>query len=230
MKVMRHHVVAGAHLREIRARVQPGLERELATRGFRFGDPVCLRVFKESGELEAWLRLPGGEGRPYALFKTFPVRNWGGGTLGPKLQEGDGQAPTGFYAVTRGQMKPDSDYHLAFNLGFPNAFDTLRGRNGSFLMVHGGESSIGCYAMTDALIEEIYLLVDAALENGHVSVPVHVFPFRMTDGRMARAASDAGEKGWLDEWGNLKQGYDWFERNRMPPEVTVAADGCYHFR
>jgi murein L,D-transpeptidase YafK len=147
------------------------------------------------------------------------------GTLGPKLAEGDGQAPEGFYFVTPDRMKPDSRYHLAFNLGFPNAYDTAHGRTGSFLMVHGNRVSIGCFAMTDPKIEEIYTLCAAALTHGQPFFRVHVFPFRMTPERLAQTAGQP----WHDFWQNLKQGYDWFETNHLPPDATVA-DRRYAFR
>jgi len=142
------------------------------------------------------------------------------GKHGPKLGEGDGQVPEGFYHVAKAALKPDSTYHLAFDLGFPNAYDRHHGRTGSAIMVHGNECSIGCLAMTDPLIEEIYTLCDAALTNGQPFFRVHVFPFRMTATRMTTAAGQP----WEDFWKNLKQGYDHFEKSGTPPEVTVAAD------
>ena len=222
MKTVSAQVVGGSRLAEVRERAEPRLERELP----RKGAPVFIRIFKESKELEVWLEAEGG----YVLAKTYPIANYGSGTLAPKLAEGDGQAPTGFYTVSKAQLKPDSDYHLAFNLGFPNAYDTAKKRTGSFLMVHGITVSIGCYAMTDSLIEEIYLLVDAALTKGQKAVPVHAFPFRMTAERMQKAAAAEDEKAWLAEWENLKEGYDLFERTRVPSEVRVGLDGRYSFR
>jgi murein L,D-transpeptidase YafK len=205
------------------ARVGPKLKRELAAKGLRMGDPVFIRIFKESRELEMWIQEP--KKKIYKLFKTYPVANWGGGTLGPKLKQGDGQAPEGFYFVQRGQMNPKSKYHLAFNLGYPNGFDLAHRRTGDFLMVHGSNVSIGCYAMTDALIEEIYTLTDAALRKGQGFFRVHAFPFRMTEARMKKAADSR----WFDFWKNLKTGYDWFENSKLPPNVTVDASKRYRF-
>ena len=90
----------------------------------------------------------GGEGRPLRRFATYPICLWSG-RLGPKLREGDRQAPEGFYTVSAEQLNPNSRWHRSFSLGFPNAFDQAHGRTGSFIMVHGGCPSIGCYAMTD---------------------------------------------------------------------------------
>lgn len=139
------------------------------------------------------------------------------GTLGPKLREGDGQSPEGFYKVTRAALNPNSSYHLSFNLGFPNAYDRAHGRTGSFLMVHGDCVSIGCYAMRDKGIEDIYGLVEAALKGGQKAVSVHVFPFRMTKENMIRRAGSR----WITYWENLKKGWDIFETTRQPPDAKA---------
>lgn len=188
-------------------------EEELAARGLEPGAPVFLRIFKQESDLELWARA----GEDYVLVKTYPICAWSG-ELGPKLKEGDRQSPEGFYQVTSGALNPNSRFHLSFNLGFPNRYDRAHGRTGSFLMVHGNCVSIGCYAMTDPAIEEIYRLVEAGLKAGQGAVRVHIFPFRMTDENMA---AQAGSR-WFAFWQNLKTGYDAFERDRRPPDITVS--------
>jgi hypothetical protein len=195
------------------------LPQKLAQKGLRRGQPVFIRIMKESSELELWMN----RGSEWVLLHSYPICRWSG-ALGPKLKEGDGQAPEGFYMVTRRALNPNSNYHLSFNLGFPNAYDKAHGRSGSFLMVHGDCLSIGCYAMTDAGIEEIYGLVNAALAAGQASVPVHVFPFRMTDENLARHARSE----WAGFWRNLKEGWDFFETTRKPP-VAMACGRRYGF-
>ncbi|WP_041320617.1 L,D-transpeptidase family protein [Hyphomicrobium denitrificans] len=175
--------------------------------------PVYIRVFKEESELEVWKARPNGR---YALIKTFPICNWGG-TLGPKRTQGDSMSPEGFYGVTPGAMKPDSKYHLAFNIGYPNALDRALGRTGAYIMVHGDCRSVGCFAMSDKLIEEIYAFVRDALAAGEPSVPVHVFPFRMTDANIKRHADNPAR----DTWGPLKQAYDDFGETREPPKIGM---------
>lgn len=209
----------GDRLSEVTARVSPSLEESLREAGLSWGSPVFLRIFKEERELEVWVR----KGESFQKFRSYPVAAMSG-TLGPKLREGDGQAPEGFYYVPSSAMLPTSRYHLAFNIGFPNRYDESKGRTGSFIMVHGAEASIGCFAMTDAKIEEIYLLCEAALGKGQRFFRVHVFPFRMSEARMAKAQDHR----WEEFWKELKPGYDWFEKNQVPPEVTVE-DGRYHF-
>jgi murein L,D-transpeptidase YafK len=195
------------------------LSQKLAEKGLKRGQPVFVRIMKESSELELWM----DRGDQWVMLHAYPVCRWSG-ALGPKLKEGDGQAPEGFYMVTRRALNPNSSYHLSFNLGFPNAYDAAHGRTGSFLMVHGDCLSIGCYAMTDAGIEEIYGLVEAALKAGQQTVPVHVFPFRMTEANMAR---HKGHR-WAEYWTNLKEGWDLFEQKREPP-VAMACGRRYGF-
>src|SRR5262249_37782610 len=107
--------------------------------------PILIRVFKEEAELEVWTQDDSGR---FALLSTYPTCRWSG-ELGPKFKTGDRQAPEGFYTITPGLMNPDSSQYLAINTGFPNAYDRANGRTGAFLMIHGGCSSAGCYAMTD---------------------------------------------------------------------------------
>lgn len=202
-------------------RVGPGLRRDLTTMGLRFGDPVFLRAFKEEGELEVWVR--NRTSKKFDKFRTYRVAAQSG-TLGPKQTEGDGQVPEGFYFVGRENMKPDSTFHLAFNIGYPNEYDRHHGRDGTFIMIHGNQVSIGCLAMTDAKIEEIYTLCDAALAGGQPFFRVHIFPFRMTEERMKR--TDGHD--WNAFWRNLRQGHDWFQTHRVPPNVTLKG-GEYAF-
>ncbi|MGE0629381.1 MAG: L,D-transpeptidase family protein [Hyphomicrobiaceae bacterium] len=188
------------------------LDGRLAAKGLKSGAPVFIRIFKREFELELWLKH---EGR-FVHFATYPVCRWSG-QLGPKLIEGDGQSPEGFYTVDKRALNPHSRWHRSFNLGFPNVFDRAHGRTGSYLMVHGGCSSVGCYAMTNAVVDEIWGLVTAALRQGQKRIHVHAFPFRMSDENLrAREGSE-----WSTFWSELKPAYDAFETSRLPPRVTV---------
>ena len=192
----------------------------MAKRRLRFGSPVFIRIFKQSKELEVWVK----RGRRFELFKTYPIHYFSG-ALGPKLKEGDRQAPEGFYYVPPSRLNPNSRFHLSFNLGYPNAYDRAQGRTGSALMVHGSTVSIGCFAMTDPLIEEIYTVVEAALKGGQSFVRVHIFPFRMTNENLSKQRSSM----WFAFWSNLKEGHDHFEEHGTPPDVNVRS-GRYAFR
>lgn len=193
--------------------VKPKLESQLKEKGLAYGAPVFVRIFKESKELEVWVK----KGRSFHLFKTYPVCTYGLGGLGPKTKEGDWKAPEGFYSITPERMNPQSKYHLALNIGYPNAYDRAHGRTGSAIMIHGDCVSIGCFAMTDPAIEEIYALVDGAFRNGQGSIMVHIFPFRMTGEKLKKI----NKREWKEFWGDLRQGYDPFEERRVPPEVSV---------
>ncbi len=210
-----------ARLNRIRDQKMPELEKELAAADLRPGAPVYLRLFKEERTLEVWVRNdPTGLYQP---FKTYQICK-DSGMLGPKLEQGDLRSPEGFYDITDERMNPASKYHLAMNIGYPNNYDKVHGRTGNALMIHGGCLSEGCFAMTDPGIEDIYLLAEAAHRAGSGPIPVHIFPFRMTDANMtAHAASE-----WMPFWGNLKQGYDLFEQTKFPPRV-VGESGTYLF-
>lgn len=210
---------ASRDIAEIRNRVAPALTEQLAAQGLQFGAPVFIRIFKEEKTLEVWVL---GQDR-FELFKNYPICTYSG-ALGPKLKEGDRQSPEGFYFVTKSAMNPQSSYHLSFNLGYPNAYDRARGRTGSFLMVHGDCVSIGCYAMTDPAIEEIYVLAEAALDNGQKFFRVHAFPFRMTAEKLAQTKDNQ----WHEFWQNLSEGYAYFERTGRPPNTEVT-QGAYVF-
>ena len=179
------------------------------------GTETFIQIFKSERVLEIWQRAPGGD--DYSLRASFPICSYSG-SLGPKLREGDGQAPEGFYKVSASSLNPNSSYHLSFNLGFPNAYDRAHGRTGSYLMVHGACVSIGCYAMTNDGIEQIYGAVETSLNDGQDFVPVHIYPFRMTDEALAKMAPEK----WHDFWTNLKEGYDYFAEHGEPAEIGVA--------
>jgi murein L,D-transpeptidase YafK len=195
---------------DVKQRRATALTLELAKQGLSLGNATLLRVMKESSEMEVWMQPT--EDAAYQLFKTYRIARWSG-TLGPKLKEGDMQAPEGVYGITRRLMHPGSKYHLAMNIGYPNASDQALGRTGSLIMIHGSDVSVGCFAMTDPVIEELYLIVDAALTAGQAEVPVHSFPFRMTAERMAQTT----ESPWHSFWSELKILWDAFEQRKLLP-------------
>jgi len=194
---------------------------------FQMGSPVFVRIFKQEGQLELWLRSNGR----FALYRTYPICKWSG-RLGPKIKEADYQSPEGFYSVSAKQLNPRSNYHRAFNVGYPNAFDRQNGRTGGLVMVHGACKSVGCFAMTDRGIEDIYGFVAAAINAGQREVPVHIFPFRMTESAIARETGGGwlafvgggGTPQWGSFWRNLKEGYDLFEQTGEPPAAYACGD------
>lgn len=218
-------VPASARSKQAVALVRPALEKRLNAMGLHWGAPIFLRIFKGQRCLQVWVY----DGQIYKLFETFDICTYGGKGLGPKTRQGDGRAPEGFYYVAPHQLNPFSRYHLAFNLGYPNAYDCRHGRTGSALMVHGACVSIGCFAMTDRQMEIIYAMADAALRNGQPYFRVHIFPFEMTGRWMARMVDPGLQPEmaiWFGFWRELKKGYDYFEQHHRPPNVHVK-DGCY---
>ena len=182
------------------------------------GAELYIRILKTTqtqakGELQLWKRGAGGQ---YDRDRSFDICTWSG-DLGPKLREGDGQSPEGFYFIKPSSLNPNSSYNLSFNLGFPNAYDRAHDRTGSFLMVHGECVSIGCYAMTNDGIEEIYADVEAAFAGGQSFIRVHIFPFEMTAENLEAQRDNPNHAFWK----NLKTGWDWFEREKTRPNVTV---------
>ncbi len=194
-------------------RVSPRLQKELAKKGLSLGSPIFIRIFKLPGKLEVWLK----KNDRYQLFKSYPICSYSG-YPGPKLHEGDWQSPEGFYAVTARQMNPLSSYHLAFNIGYPNKYDTSLGRTGSDIMVHGGCSSRGCFAMNNYRIEEIYTLAYAALTHGQHEFEVQIFPFPLTAANMHKFRDSP----WIDFWNNLREGYNAFEQTHRVPVITCS--------
>lgn len=187
--------------------------KTMKTKGMAGASPIMVRIFKQENTVEVWKATHTGR---YELLKEYGICKWSG-KLGPKFVEGDRQAPEGFYEINPWQMNPNSDYHLAFNLGYPNNFDKAHGRTGTNLMVHGACSSAGCYSMTDERIEEIFSLAREALEGGQKSFQVQAYPFKMTPANMAEHQNDPS----FEFWKMLKEGYDHFEITRAPPKVDV---------
>lgn len=198
------------------AKNRESLKQAFKQQELTWGSAVYIRIFKANSELEVWVE----NGAEFILFKTYPICTFSG-KPGPKLKEGDWQSPEGFYFVKPSQLNPWSQYHLSFNLGYPNAYDRAHGRTGNALMVHGNCVSVGCYAMTDPLIEEIYTLMVAAFDHGQPFIRVHAFPFHLTDENIKNQSSHQ----WHAFWINLKAGYEYFETNRQPPNVEVVNGG-----
>jgi len=186
---------------------------EIENKNMAKESPILVRIFKQESELEVWKEDKNGQ---FALLKTFPICRWSG-ELGPKIKQGDRQAPEGFYTITPGLMNPNSNYYLAINTGFPNAYDRANGRTGAFLMIHGDCSSAGCYAMTDEQIGEIYALARESFFGGQKSFQIQAYPFRMTPLNMAKHRNSPN----MAFWKMLKEGYDHFEVTRREPKVDV---------
>lgn len=186
----------------------------MSAKGTDAHEPVLIRTYKKEAELEIWKRRKS-DGK-YALLKTYPMCRWSG-QLGPKVREGDRQVPEGFYAIAPGQMNPNSNYYLSFNVGYPNAYDKALGRTGGMIMVHGDCSSAGCFSMTDNQIAEIYAIAREGFGGGQREIQLQSYPFRMTTENLAKHRLDPN----MAFWKQLKQGSDHFEVTKLEPKVNV---------
>ena len=193
--------------------LSPEMVAALQTKNMPTESPILVRLFKEEAELEVWKQDAAGR---YDLLKTYPICRWSG-ELGPKVKEGDRQAPEGFYTITPAQMNPNSQFYLSFNMGYPNAYDKAWGRTGAHLMVHGDCSSRGCYAMTDDQIGEIYALARESFFGGQRAFQVQAYPFRLTPTNFARHRNNPN----MPFWRMLKEGSDHFEVTRQEPKIDV---------
>jgi murein L,D-transpeptidase YafK len=193
--------------------LSPEMLADLARKNMPKDSPILVRIFKEESELEVWKQDASGR---YALLKVYPICRWSG-DLGPKVKDGDRQAPEGFYPITPGLMNPNSNYYLAINTGFPNAYDKANNRRGAYLMIHGDCSSRGCFAMTDEQIGEIYSLGREAFLGGQKEFQIQAYPFHMTPANMARHRNNPSYAFWK----MIKEGYDHFEVSHQEPRIDV---------
>ncbi len=208
---------ASVDLKSVKNKVEQPLPSrilsEMQKKNMPRNSPIMIRIFKEEGKLEVWKAKSDNR---FDIIKSYDICAWSG-KLGPKVKEGDRQAPEGFYNLTPAHLNPNSKYYLAINTGFPNRYDQANGRTGSNLMIHGACSSSGCYSMTDEQVLEIYAFARDAFRGGQTSVQLQAFPFRMTAENMVRHRNNAN----YDFWNMLKAGYDNFEVTKRPPEVNV---------
>ena len=191
--------------------VPPKLIADMTAKDMDLQSPILVRLYKQEAELEIWKQDRSGR---FALLKSYPICRWSG-DLGPKVREGDRQAPEGFYTISPAQINPQSAYYLSFNTGYPNAFDKALGRTGSQLMVHGDCSSRGCYAMTDEQIAEIYSLGRESFFGGQKSFQLQAYPFKMTPANMAKHRNNPN----MPFWKMIKEGNDHFEVTQQEPKV-----------
>ena len=209
--------------------IKDSVIRDLAAKGFEW--PVgymYIRAFKLEKQLELWVKYD--EVEPFRLYKTFAVCA-GSGTFGPKRREGDKQIPEGFYYIN--EWKPNSNYHLALGLNYPNASDMIlsdQEKPGGDIYIHGNCVTVGCLPITDSLIEHLFFLTASAKEQGQDFIPVHIYPYRFH--------KKSSQKQYLTRVKNtpfwdafhqpLKEAYDFFENTHHLPAVLIDANGGYH--
>lgn len=196
------------------------LAKAFEEKGLKLGSPVFIRVYKQSSELELWVL----QGARYLLFKIYGICRWSG-ALGPKLYEGDRQAPEGLYRIAASDLIVNRRWDRAMNINYPNAFDHLNGRSGSGILIHGGCGSIGCFAIRNENVEDVYGAVRAALHNGQAYVPVLSLPFRFSE--LAPEKEDTLRMGKF--WDDLRHADLLFNRDRLPPAPWICDGPRYYF-
>ena len=209
-------------LSEIRARRTQDVTALLRAAGLTGPvDEVYLRAFKAERELELWA---GPRGTPLTLVKRYPFCA-ASGELGPKRREGDLQVPEGLYEVP--EFNPASSFHLSMKVSYPNASDRVRSdraRPGGLIYLHGRCASIGCIAIEDGPIEEVYLL---ALDARTRPIRFDVFPMRLTAAALAARADSPHAALWRE----LQPAFEAFETSRRPARFTVdGTSGAYRVR
>ncbi len=152
---------------------------------------IALIAYKDSNQLQLW----AGTEDQYRLVKTYPILA-ASGEPGPKLREGDRQVPEGIYQIE--YLNPNSAYHLSMKLNYPNAFDLKyaqqegRDQPGTNIFIHGKAVSIGCLAIGDTAIEELFTLSHTVGRN---NVKVIISPSDPKHGKLTPPPKSAD---WVD--------------------------------
>ena len=188
---------------------------------------LYIRSFKYDRQLEIWVK--DNLQQPYKLFKTYKICMQSG-TTGPKRMEGDYQVPEGFYHIN--DFNPNSSYHLSLGLNYPNASDRILSdslRPGSAIYIHGNCVSVGCIAISDEPIEELYTMASAVRSQGLEFIPVHVFPVKYNVQKSNDYLLESiKENAYLESFNkSIKEVFDYFEANKQLPVIMVNKRGEY---
>jgi murein L,D-transpeptidase YafK len=186
---------------------------------------VFIRIFKQEAILELWVENP--KTNLFVRLKTYPVCAMSG-ILGGKNKTGDRQVPEGFYYINA--YNPNSSFFLSVMINYPNEYDLHWKKTGSAICIHGNCASIGCIAIEDKPIKELYWILIQAKNAGQANIPVHIFPTQLTDNQLTVLKEQfAQESDKLIFWENLRQGYEYFENHKKLPNVSVKK-GIYVFK
>lgn len=207
---------------------QDTLIKQFAKAGLQWpAKEIYIRSFKYDSQMEVWVRDANSE--VFKLFKTYKVCALAG-TLGPKRMEGDYQVPEGFYYIS--EFNPRSDFHLSLKLNYPNPSDRKLSdslRPGGGIYIHGSCVTVGCIPINDMQIEELYLIAASAKNNGQDFIPVHIFPIRYNNPKsveyLTRLTQDNPSQQRFSV--KLKEAYDYFDKEKQLPVITINRKGEY---
>jgi murein L,D-transpeptidase YafK len=182
-------------------------------------EQMYVRAFKHERELEVWA---GPKAGPLVKVKSYPFCA-ASGELGPKRQRGDLQVPEGFYTLDL--FNPWSNFHLSMRVSYPNALDRRHKAAedpGGNIFVHGDCVSIGCIAIEDEPIKELYIMVLDTRAKTKRDVPIHIFPRRLdTEGLRALEKGRPDTDPLVAFWRSLQPAYTFFEETRHLPVTSV---------
>ncbi len=209
-------------------RKQDTLKKQFAAAGIEWpAKEIYIRSFKYDSQLEVWVR--NSSDAAFKLFKTYRVCALAG-TMGPKRMEGDYQVPEGFYYIN--EFKPNSAYNLSLGINYPNASDKVlsdEDNPGSGIFIHGSCITVGCIPIMDEQIEELYVLAANAKNSGQDFIPVHIFPIRFNNPKsveyLTRITKDQQDIQVFET--KLKEVYDYFEKEKKLPIISVNKKGEY---
>jgi len=210
------------------SKVEDSLRKQFETKKLAWPpQQMYVRSFKFDRQVEVWVK--DNEEGQFKFFKSYRMCMQSG-TIGPKRMEGDYQMPEGFYYIN--EFKPNSNFHLALGLNYPNASDKLLSdthRPGGDIYIHGGCVSTGCIAISDKPIEELYILASHAKEQGQEFIPVHVFPVKYNVKKSFDYLAQATkENQQLQKFAiTLKSAFDKFEDKKQLPLILVNKKGEY---
>jgi murein L,D-transpeptidase YafK len=186
---------------------------------------LFLRAFKHEEEIEAW---GADKGEEMTLIKAWKLTAKSGGP-GPKRREGDRQIPEGCYRVAI--FNPKSNFHLSLGLDYPNAADRVHSdkeKPGFDIYIHGNQMSIGCLAIGDDMIEQLYLLAADYRSASRDEIPVHIFPARMEGPEWEDLRTRYPQH--ANFWAELEPVYRAFESAKLVPKVSVNQAGSYEVK
>jgi murein L,D-transpeptidase YafK len=188
-----------------------------------YNQQVLIRIFKQEKQVEIWSK--NSISKSFIHIKTWDICT-ASGNLGPKRRQGDNQVPEGVYYIDR--FNPNSNFYLSLGINYPNASDRIlsdKTSPGGDIFMHGACVSIGCVALTDDIIKELYLICIEARQHGQHHIPVHIFPFKMTDYNVKAFSRTFPEH--INFWNNLQSIFTYWEENHNLPEVRVTTKGNY---
>jgi len=207
---------------------QDTLRKQFEAKGLKWpAKYIYMRSFKYEKELEIWVKNDVKD--TFQLFKIYKICHTSG-KMGPKRKQGDMQVPEGFYYIS--EFNPNSNYHLALGLDYPNISDRTKssaGDPGGDIFIHGSCVSVGCIPILDNQIEEVYMLAAISRQEGEDYIPVHIYPIRydLPGSATFLKSQIRDDKEWEKFNTELEYSFNYFQTCHRLPVVAVNSKGDY---